>query len=286
MIEFIESHRGKPICQTFKDLAARTWNYLAEGARIGMAPGEETLTDENLMAILALHSSQVAVWRFTKWKESQTGADWEWWFGNPTNGWFGMRVQAKKIDLKQFSSYTGVDHPEHTNHQIDCLIQESQKAGLFPGYCLYNTQLTGRLPEWGCSMTSAHVMRNALRKPAARRSHSVEFKNIERYLFPWHRLVCHPEINGLDGGGFPDQVRHAVLPGLPSNRHEEVPGVRSDLPDYASRLVTEVTSSLKDKIIPGVDQLGFELPVKYLVVVSDQPIFPRFIIEESRPNKE
>ena len=71
MIEFIESHRGKPICQTFKDLAARTWNYLDEGVKIGMPPGEETLTDENLMAILALYSSQVAIWRFTKHRESQ-----------------------------------------------------------------------------------------------------------------------------------------------------------------------------------------------------------------------
>ncbi len=286
MIEFIESHRGKPICQTFKDLAARTWNYLAEGTRIGMPPGEETLTDENLMAILALHSSQVAIWRFSKYRESQTGADWEWWLGNPADGWFGMRVQAKKLELKQFSSYSGVDHPDHTNQQIDCLIRESQNAGLFPAYCLYNTGLSPRLPEWGCSMTSAQVMRSALQQPQARRSHSVAFADIEKYLFPWHRLVCHPEIRGPDRGDFPDKVRNAIMPGLPLNGRDEVPGVHPDLPDYARKLVVEVTSSLENKAIPAVDSVELKVPVKYLVVVSNQPIFPRFIIDEMRPFKE
>ncbi len=286
MIEFIESHRGKPICQTFKDLAARTWNYLAEGARIGMPPGEETLTDENLMAILALHASQVAIWRFTKHRESQVGADWEWWFGNPTNGWFGMRVQAKKLDLKQFSSYYGVDHPDHTNQQIDALIRESQSAGLFPAYCLYNTHLSPRLPEWGCSITSAVAMRSALGQPQARRSHAVAFKDIEKYLFPWHRLVCHPETGHPDGGGFPDLVRNSILPGLPSSLQGEVPETHPELPDYARKLVGEVTASLENKMIPAVDTMELEFPTQYLVVVSDQPIFPRFIIDEMKPFRE
>lgn len=280
MIEFIESHRGKPICQTFKDLAARTWNYLAEGTRIGMPPGEETLTDENLMAILALHASQVAIWRFSKRHESQVGADWEWWLGNPSNGWFGMRVQAKKLDLKQFSSYSGVDHPDHTNQQLDSLIRESQKAGLFPAYCLYNTHLPHRLPVYGCSITSAQVMGSVSQQPQARRSHSVAFKDIERYLFPWHQLVCHPETSVSDSGGFPNNVRNSIIESLPLNGYDEVPEVHPDLPDYARKLVAEVTSSSKSRMPPTVDIFDLEFPYKYLIVVSNQPIFPRYNIDE------
>lgn len=286
MIEFIATHRGRPICQTFKDLAARTWDYLDEGARIGMPPGEETLTDENLMAILALYPSQVAIWRMSKKRESQLGADWEWWFGNPADGWFGMRVQAKKIDLKLFTCYSGVDHPNHTCQQIDCLIRESQAAGLFPAYCLYNTRLAPRLSEWGCGITSAHVMLGALKQPQAKKSHTVAFRDIERYMFPWHKLVCHPERGDTGGGGFPRAVRSAVLPGLPQNDRESVPGTHSELPDYARKLVAVVTDSLENKMVPTVDPVDVELPAHYLVVVSDQPIFPRFLLDEERPMRE
>jgi hypothetical protein len=283
MIEFIASHRGGPICQTFKDLAARTWNYLDEGVRIGMAPGEETLTDENLMAILALHSNQVAIWRFNKRRESVVGADWEWWLGNPANGWFGMRVQAKKLDLKQFSTYSGVDHPNNTCEQIENLINESKAAGIYPAYCLYNTRLSPRLPEWGCSITSAQVMRTALQQPQARRSHTVAVKDIEKYLFPWHRLVCHPERGSSEGGGFPDLVRNSVLPGLSPDSRRDLPSLHDELPDYARKLVADVASSFEDKTVPSVDSIDLDLPVKYLMVVSDQPIFPRLPSEEIEP---
>jgi hypothetical protein len=286
MIEFIASHRGGPICQTFKDLAARTWGYLDEGVRIGMAPGEETLTDDNLMAILALHSNQVAIKRFNKRQESKIGADWEWWFGNPANGWFGMRVQAKKLDLKQFSTYSGIDHPNNTCEQIENLIQESKAAGIFPAYCLYNTRLSPRLPEWGCSITSAQAMRNALRQPQARRSHTVAFKDIEKYLFPWHRLVCHPETNPPKSGGFPDFVRSSVLQGLSPDLHEDIPRPHGELPDYAKKVVVDVASAFEDKMVSTADSPDLDLPVKYLVVVSDQSIFPRSISEEIKPLRE
>jgi len=66
----------------------------------------------------------------------------------------------------------------------------------------------------------------------------------------------------------------------------EVPETHPELPDYARKLVGEVTASLENKMIPAVDTMELEFPTQYLVVVSDQPIFPRFIIDEMKPFRE
>ena len=243
MIEFINAHRISTICQTFKDLATRTWEYLDEGVKIRMPPGEETLTDENLFAISAIHSKHITVWRFTKAIESKTGADWEWWFGNKTNGWFGMRVQAKRINLTKFSYYSGVDH--NKNKQIDDLIRESQKAGRFPAYCLYNTQISHKSPEFGCSIVSAQVMHRALLQSQSQGSNNVQLSDIKQNLFPWHDLVCPRGTVGTPNSGFPDQVRNSVLSNLPADEFGDISGVHSSLPDEIMNLLYIRTSLLK-----------------------------------------
>src|SRR4051812_22530357 len=86
------------LCATFAQQAVRSWEFLAEGAAYKLLPGEETLTDLNLIEVKRAVSALIYTEKFTRYREGrETAADWEWWIAD-TQGWLGLRIQAKKLD--------------------------------------------------------------------------------------------------------------------------------------------------------------------------------------------
>ncbi len=89
-----ESNR---ICRAFAFAAAQTWSELRDFSEIE----EPSITDYRLLDLKRMCPDEVQVIKFGKSRESKNGADWEWWFGSGDE-WFGMRVQAKKLNLIAF----------------------------------------------------------------------------------------------------------------------------------------------------------------------------------------
>lgn len=82
--------------------------------------------------------------RFNQNEERQVGADWEWLIGSDVSGWFGLRIQAKRADDRQ---YRQLGHPGlgTDDYQYDTLIQscaDASAAGMkfkfFPHYLFFN----------------------------------------------------------------------------------------------------------------------------------------------------
>lgn len=47
------------ICQTFRNLSQTTWAFLDKARGVGHQPLEETVTDNNVIEIKALHPGEV-----------------------------------------------------------------------------------------------------------------------------------------------------------------------------------------------------------------------------------
>lgn len=87
-------------------VAAESWGLMATGISHGIGPGEETLTDINLIRLRQLIPS-LRVTKFSKSVEAGNGADWEWWIGSSYDErWIKLRVQAKR------SSHSGVRYDQ------------------------------------------------------------------------------------------------------------------------------------------------------------------------------
>lgn len=132
---------------------------LTDAARLGLSMGEESLTDSLLLHIARALPGRVIVNGFTHAQESrETGADWEWWFGDgPGTAFFGMRVQAKK--LKRIGATPGYDFdylPQSPVYgprprQVDRLLSSAAAAKLPAVYALYNgPELDLSQFSWGC----------------------------------------------------------------------------------------------------------------------------------------
>jgi hypothetical protein len=182
------------ICDTFKHLAHETWNKIDNAKRVGFQLKEETFTDINLLELKLHHPSEVLICEFTKKEEGTNGADWEWWFTNDRS-WIGFRVQAKIINV--FSQEF-----EHLHYQKQDSLPQSEKLILqaenngkmprIPLYCLFMS--TDQFKEcddiklFGCSLMSAYDVRTLRKERKAR-----HILDVQDHIFPWHKLVCHPE---------------------------------------------------------------------------------------------
>ena len=68
---------------------------MSEGAAYKLLPGEETLTDINLIELKRNLSALVFTEKFSRYREGrETSADWEWWIADE-HGWLGLRIQAR-----------------------------------------------------------------------------------------------------------------------------------------------------------------------------------------------
>lgn len=116
-------------------LSQRTWSSYEDGHEVGLEPGEEAVTDANL---LDLHRSfpQLAVRRLTKQAEKAVGADWEWWIGSNHQGWLCLRIQAKRI---RGTSYKELNHRTgDREYQYETLINSCRNSHFLPYHVFYN----------------------------------------------------------------------------------------------------------------------------------------------------
>lgn len=121
------------VCRAFTLSACQTWDDLRDDPTLG----EESITDYQLLRLHRQCPNEVKVIKFSRRTEAQTGADWEWWFGAPGQ-WFGMRVQAKKLDV-QAHEYKHLDYVKRDGiRQVDQLISDASRGNLFPMYVFYN----------------------------------------------------------------------------------------------------------------------------------------------------
>lgn len=136
------------LCVAFRERAAATWDWIEIGERTKIRPGEETLTDMNLLELQNSHANKIFCRKFSKHEEGRTtGADWEWWIG-ARGGWVGARVQAKKLSVPS-GVYEKLDHSSKNGRQVDLLIGDS--FGMYPIYCFYNAfdGISSGVP-WNC----------------------------------------------------------------------------------------------------------------------------------------
>lgn len=187
------------LCETFRNLALRSWDLMSKGRSVGIQLGEESLTDLNILELKIRHQSEIYSQTFTKLEEGQNGADWEWWFTGASGKWIGFRVQAKIIEFKS-DKFKHLHYKNKSDYQSDILIRSAldNKYGvkLIPLYCLYTNYASltdGKYHKnyylqesYGCSLISAfavvyHRMMDVKK---------ISIRYFLPYINPWHELVC------------------------------------------------------------------------------------------------
>lgn len=201
------------LCRTLSECAERTFERLAAGYRIGMAPGEEAFTEFNLQDIHNAHGDRVSIRPFARHQEALNGADWEWWFFSEGVG-FGMRVQAKRAKLKG-----GYDlrYRAGGRLQSDLLIEDAAASDCLPAYVFYNhhtwnpqqelpgtacagcSHSTADQRQLGCTMVSALVVQRALLNPR------VSMSYVRSRSRPWHHILCDEKQPGVPDISIPHQ---------------------------------------------------------------------------------
>lgn len=163
--------------------------------------GEETITEQNLLEIRRRHCKQVCLETFSKKKESQNGADWEWHIiGN--NWTLKMRVQAKRTQRKK--DWLRIKY----NQQRKLLLERASDAKMRPIYCIYCTESQRRIwtkchpvydfegYQTGCLLADANHVPETTTK----------LREIEHKCFPWHFLFV-PAESRWDGPSIADLNR-------------------------------------------------------------------------------
>jgi len=195
------------ICSTFRKQAFSTWNLLRKSRVNDFQPGEETITDMNLLEIKMKHPQEVFIQKFTKRQEAKTGADWEWWFTGSSGKWLGFRIQAKVINIDTLS-FPHLYYKSSRIYQTDKLIQDAfkERPHKIPLYCLYtnwNTQSMSypwhcysfkkSAKSYGCSILPAFWVKYLLQE-----GKQPTLKSVIPYMFPWQCLICFMSVWDFD----------------------------------------------------------------------------------------
>ena len=144
------------------DRAAWTHARLSAGRQHGVELHEETITQDLLLDI-SIALPGLSVQTYTTQQEAANGADWqwEWWFGG--RQWFGLRVQAKRLQRLR-SGQLGYNlgyasgSKGRKRRQIDLLIEDAADAGMPAAYVLYNgPDLNMTDITWGCHRLPARA---------------------------------------------------------------------------------------------------------------------------------
>ncbi|OZE72863.1 hypothetical protein CH305_27705 [Rhodococcus sp. 15-649-2-2] len=119
------------------EAASDTWGLMETGIAGGIGPGEETLTDLNLIK-LQQRIPALRVTKYAKAVEAGNGADWEWWIGSSADErWIKLRIQAKRASHK-FNRYEQLGHSVKEVKQYETLILKSRLDGATPLYVFFN----------------------------------------------------------------------------------------------------------------------------------------------------
>ena len=178
------------LVHTFLELGDATSRNLAFShcTKGRLSYGEETITETNLLEIRRRQPNYIHLEAFTKHKESQNGADWEWHIIGSKRT-LKMRVQAKRV---QRDGVLKVAHQVGSSkkQQRKLLLDEARKNRMKPVYCAYctncqrekwkNTGLGKGFSSfhYGCLLAKAQDVKQETRRLA----------DIEKKCIPWHFL--------------------------------------------------------------------------------------------------
>lgn len=132
------------------------WDRLANSVMLGIAQGEETLTDNLLLYLASQKLTEIKIISTPKNKESVKGTDWEWWIGNRSVGYLRYAVQAKKLDLKT-GRYASLNHKvgngARAEYQHKILEDYATANKAIPLYVFYNYIVKNDYSkEWNCPL--------------------------------------------------------------------------------------------------------------------------------------
>lgn len=259
------------LCKDFVEQAVKTWKYieLSELTNIGLS--EESITDINLLDLQRTHPSEILTQKFSKPRESQIGADWEWWLGSQGK-WLGLRIQAKKLDPDNLS-YPFLEHVSTNGRQIELLINHSliQQPPRIPIYIFYNywdmqqfsapwlcQTFPPQLEALGCGVVEAQLVKRILD------AGSNQLADIANLMYPWSCLVCchgYSKASG-DSEKLPSRAFNFL-----SNAFERFPNeeyeprykrekfVTESAPDYVERMIQKEKLSEEDWAKIGVNRV-------------------------------
>jgi hypothetical protein len=192
------------LCEHFRELSGWTWRKLGAADSLGVAFGEETITESLLLELASQHAGRgLRIRAYTKAEEGTgtkatgglpTGADWSFWIANAVGIGIELRVQAKRqFPSGQYESLDG------KGQQIKDLWNNRGRA--VPLYVLYNGPFS--CYPWGPSWPSFSCFGSCtrqFREPSAWGCsvapvsgippHASPYPGALAGLRPWHCLVC------------------------------------------------------------------------------------------------
>lgn len=185
------------LCIEYKMLAKMVFDMLGEDRIINHQTGEETITDLIIRKLkfweFKNSNSNFSVKNFTKKKEAVNGADfeWDWYFVDSSQSkWLGFRLQAKILNLKT-DKFLSLDHSNKNGHQIDLLINSSNKDNRIPFYCFYLHKY-GENSLKGCSLSTPNHVKQLLMT-----SKKPNVDDVLAISFPWHLIFCNKNARNI-----------------------------------------------------------------------------------------
>jgi len=164
--------------------STETWSLLRRARLANVGLKEESITDLHLLAFNEAEIEGFLVRAVSRQEERASGADYEWWFGDRSGRWLGMRVQAKRVDHKENLRALNY-HPSGASvPQSRALLDTCRELNLLPTYCLYVYSEAFLEPLHGCSLLSPLIV------SAFPTNAKVTLEQVNRCLVPWTLLVC------------------------------------------------------------------------------------------------
>lgn len=234
-------------------LAIATWELVdqSHNQRIGLR--EDALTSVNLIHLKRSRHPGFRIETFTPAVERANGADFEWWIGSYSEGWLGLRVQAKR---EYHRAYPDVVYTPTAGSptQCDTLIQgvraDARGRALYPFYCFYNGWDGGSgwptdvdwtvgctapancsvVPDvriFGCGLAAAEAVQPILAPYTRRR-----WQQLLALQFPWSWIFRTPW-SGRIGGAVGVQAQlHLLMAQMAGDAPAEQPELYRELPEY------------------------------------------------------
>ncbi len=144
-----------PIRDTVDELTREIRQNLDLAKKLKISYGEETITDNILMALASMRSYNLRIFQTPKNIEAQKGTDWEWFIGSQKYGWVRLAIQAKKFNSSS-GRYDSLGHKvgiaPNQELQVEILKRYSTANNAIPLYSFYNNYAhVSENNHWHCN---------------------------------------------------------------------------------------------------------------------------------------
>lgn len=270
------------LCYSFQEIADDVWRRIESSQKTGLSYQEETITGNLLYTLNKNHPDAVRIRDFSKSEEALNGADWEWWIGNTSGQWLGMRIQAKRIKLpaENFGQIQTYKPPIKSNpnrkFQIDLLIENSKTPDLNAAYVLYTW--SAKWPTLRAWPVYALIGLGPLAPQGVLFADAVGIKGINGnklaqlapICIPWHALVCACAIGRFGRESLAERVFSALEASRELAKTLK-PEALSDAP-VLKRPVSDLPHYLKELDSKHLAEIAKERHVRGFVVIDGDKI--------------